>query len=684
MKTHQTMRILLAVAVMGMAGLADAAEYDDLLQTLQSDISRGLPAVDPRKKAALETARQSVEKASAEVAKWQEPLAKVKQAHGLVEHAKGKWIKGAEKGIAQAQAALKQAKTAAERAAAEQELAKWQANKADGQKALREREAAWKKARADAADAERAMQVADAALAKARDEERRAADALLADLNRFLSDEKLDAKLVAGVVLTEATPRGLTSFAGQGAAQEALVKGLLADPSLMKEMLVAGGAKRGQYGRAMEIYDAIQQASERAREGVLQRLALATALEHAVPIPQSNAREATGAPTTVDPVKRYRHYEKAYLDGELDPAFKDLTTWELRMVVNSDAPDEILAWGREMLRTYRPDHISNPNYGWRYVSLVKTDVRYGSQDVKNDLPSLHQYQNIPKNGGVCGRRAFFGRFILRAFGIPVWGVTQHAHAALSHWTPNGWVVNLGAGFPASWWDKDDVPRSGSDFLLETQARARGPEYLKVLRAQWISRLLGEPAYNDRKKVAGGFWSRVGHYQMLALASQAAALGPLGQELAEANISPEEQVASHEPVLLTGQPAARSKSNELIIPAAAHTTSSGRAATMKSYDGGAQIHCGGGFQARYVVDAPQAGKYALTARVATLQDGQTFVFVVDNGQEPVEVAVPHTIGLWQLTPPVEVVLTRGPNTLQFAVADGSRGVTIKDFTLTPVP
>ena len=68
--------------------------------------------------------------------------------------------------------------------------------------------------------------------------------------------------------------------------------------------------------------------------------------------------------------------------------------------------------------------------------------------MKYDLPSLHQYQNIIKNGGVCGRRAFFGRFILRSFGIPTWGVTQHAHAALSHWTPKGWVVNLGAGFRA--------------------------------------------------------------------------------------------------------------------------------------------------------------------------------------------------------------------------------------------
>ena len=64
-------------------------------------------------------------------------------------------------------------------------------------------------------------------------------------------------------------------------------------------------------------------------------------------------------------MKRYLHYEKAFLAGELDPAFKNLTAWEYRMVVDCDEPDEMLAWGREMLRNYRPDHTTNPNYGWR-------------------------------------------------------------------------------------------------------------------------------------------------------------------------------------------------------------------------------------------------------------------------------------------------------------------------------
>lgn len=119
-----------------------------------------------------------------------------------------------------------------------------------------------------------------------------------------------------------------------------------------------------------------------------------------MPIEQSNPEDQPNAPAIVDPVKRYLHYEKASLAGELDPAFKDFTAWKYRMVINCDAPDETLAWGREMLRNYRPDDIRTPNRGWCYSILVKSDVLYGSGDVSKDLPSLHKYQNIVMNGGV--------------------------------------------------------------------------------------------------------------------------------------------------------------------------------------------------------------------------------------------------------------------------------------------
>jgi len=645
-------------------------------RALQAEIGKALPKVDERQKASLQKAREAAKAAEAEANAAQAALGKISTAKALVDHARGKWIGGAEKNIAQAEAALKKATTEAEREAAKKELAKWQANKEDGIKALKERQEALDKAKIDEPKMTKANQAAQAALAQARTNEFSAAKALLTAMESFLSSDKLDAHLMRCAILVNATPHGLAEFAQQGNEQAALVERLLADTALMKQMLEAGGARDGQYGQAMKNYSDIQKASQHAGKGILQRLALATSVELAAPLER-------GSENTIDPVHRYLNFEKAYLDGELDPAFKNFSVWEYRMIVQCDAPDAILAWGREMLRNYRPDHIYNPDYGWRYSATVRTEVRYGSQDEKYDLPSLHNYQNIIKDGGLCGRRASFGRFILRCFGIPTWGVTQQGHAALSHWTPKGWVVNLGAAFKHNWWDKDEAPRSGADFLLETQARAHAQDYLKVLRAQWISAVLGEQAYNDRKHVDGGFWSGMAHYQMVAIASKAVELGPLGQELAEANESKEKEKFEQAKLAEADRKVVVGRDGAITIPAVVHSKPSGHFMSMKNFSGGMQLHCTGGFKAEYAFEAPRAGKYALAARVVTVQEGQKFLLTANDAKAPVEIAVPYTIGKWQQTQPVEISLVNGKNVLHFTLQDGSRGVTIKEFTLTPV-
>ena len=211
----------------------------------------------------------------------------------------------------------------------------------------------------DKAEAAKAGASAKEALARALANAQAPAQAVLAQLNPFLTSDKLDAQLVKLVVLAEATPRGLAEFAQQGNEQKALVEKLLADADLMKQMVVAGGANGGKYGQAMQIFTAIQKASPPAKDDILQRFALGTSLEHAVPVGQRNPDAMTDAPTTVDPVKRYLHFEKAFLAGELDPGFKELSTWDCRFIGNGDEPDEMLAWGREMLRNYHPDHIQS-------------------------------------------------------------------------------------------------------------------------------------------------------------------------------------------------------------------------------------------------------------------------------------------------------------------------------------
>ncbi len=659
-------------------GIQHQERFTNLLETVKSEVESALPPVDPGLQAALDVAHEAVTVAIEEANEAQKNLAKINNARGLVGHAKNKWIREADRGIARAKEALEKAATDGERDAAKKDLEKWTKNREEGVQALKERQALLDEALKNEDKYKRENDAAQAALAEAREAESAASKKLLESLSSVLASDSMDATLAKGTVLISAGPERLARFAQSGSDHAALLDQLLGDAELMEEMLVAGGAAFGEWGNAAKIFHAIQQASPRASEGLFRRLSIATSVAHARPIRQSKPKEPEDAPTVdVDPVQRYLHYEKAFLDGELDPAFEHLTAWEMRHVVNSAAPNEILQWGRTMLRNYRPDHIYNPNYGWRYVSSVRSEVPYGSQNVKYDDPTLHQFQNIVMNGGVCGRRAFFGRFILRAFGIPTWGVTQRAHAAVGHWTPKGWVVVLGAGFGSSWWDRDETPMSGNHFLLETQARNHTEDYQKVLRAQWISRILGEQAYNDRRKVAGGFWSRVGLYQQRILASTAETLGPLGQELAEAN-EREQQVRSE--AVAAADKEVRAENGRIIIPAVAHSKSSGKAAAMKSFGDGMQLHMLGGFKAEYVVDVPQDGKYQIHGKIATLQKGQQLVISANGDSQTQQIDVPYTIGMWEQTPPVTLDLKAGENTIHIELKAGSRGVTVKDFVL----
>jgi len=525
------------------------------------------------------------------------------------------------------------------------------------------------------------------ALARAKKNAEPLAEAMLAHLEKFLASDKLDAKLAKYMVLAKPTPRGVAEFAQQGKEQEALIETLLADADLMKQMVIADGAKGGKYGRAMKIYTDIQKASAKAKDGTLQRLALGVSLEHAVPIAQSNPKNQTDAPAVVDPVKRYLHYEKAFLDGELDPGFEDLTAWEYRLVVFGHEPDETLAWGREMLRNYRPDHISTSDYRWRYVKAVKTDVRYGSQDNKYDKPELQFFQNILMNGGVCGRRAFFGRFILRAFGIPTTARPQRGHAALAHWTPDGWVVCLGATWTWGW------TRFGQDldFLAHTQARENEQIFVEALRAQWTGTVLGEKKAFGFRAGASGFWNGVALYRQRAIIEEAkaVALAAVGEDIGEANESKKKDVVEAATLTEADRKIVVGAGGVITIPAVACSkpaNSTAKIIFMKSYLGGMQLHysrLGKPEEFEYTFDAPAAGNYALTARVVTPSWKQHLLVAVNGAETPTDIALPFTVGMWDKTQPVEVTLVKGRNVLRFSRNEPVKGLTIKDFTLKPL-
>ncbi|MBI1375236.1 MAG: hypothetical protein GC159_21165 [Phycisphaera sp.] len=671
------------------AGQKLEARYAEMLKALKAEITAALPDVNDRAKAAYIKAIKDEDAAKKALDEAQKKLGAVGGAKGLIGHAKNYWIPKADKGIAAAKAKLSKAKTDAERDAAQKELDKWQLDREAGVKALAERTAAYEKAQQDEPKFKKDVEQAKKALADAKADMAAAMTAL--NIGPLTTSDRLDAKLARFVVLNEATPNGLAAFAEKGPEQQKLIDRMLADDALLLQMVVADGAADGHYARAMEIYDQIQRTSAKAKDGVLQRLALAIALEHATPIAQENPKAATDAPKNVDPIERYKHYEAAYANGELDPYFKDQTVWNLRFVVDGNEPNETLAWGREMLRNYRPDHIVTKDDRWRYVASVRTEIRYGSEENKYDKPELQSYQNILMNGGVCGRRAFFGRFILRAFGVPTIAHPQKGHAALSHWTPDGWVICLGANWGNGY--TKTLYKNDFDFVATTQARALGDRFMQVKRAQWIGDVVGEKrCYGFNEKTPPAFWNGVALNIQRQLIEQAGSktLDAVGEELGEANEGKIEYPFESPEVTEADRKISVDGKGVITIPAAATsnpTKSTRDVHFIDSVLGGKQLLGGANAEFEYTFDAPADGSYALTMNVVTPSWKQCMNLTVNGDKQPTRIELPHTVGLWQTTEPVTVKLTKGKNVLKFTRKGvkhevAVKGFSIKEFTLTP--
>ena len=533
-----------------------------------------------------------------------------------------------------------------------------------------------------------------------------AARTVIADSAPVLSDESLDGKLMRIAILRHGTPEGLAEFGQQGEQEKKLLDRLLADEVLMKQMLMAGGANGGEYGEAMQVYTAILDASEGAREpGVLQNLALGTALHQ----PWLSGKERGSVNGTVftdnenpdGQVARHLHYEKAFLAGELDPAFGNFNAWECRFITNDPYTNEELTWVRQMLRNFRPDHITNVNHSWRYVGLVKSDLPYCSTTHDESLGTSQQ--QALALGGVCGRRAFFGRFITRAFGVPARRSTQTGHAAMNFWTPNGWVVRLGAWWSMNWCG----PQGGLDFYLDSQAREFPEQYMRVVRAQWIGDALGEEDVNLRHYGrGGGFWNGLAFYQKRVMVEDAnkeqaaadAELASLTEDEARLLGESDKILGDSEGGEIKGGEIEISNEDKNIVvaengtitvPAVACTSpknNNDKVKFLRSWDQGMQIH----YQRlgerpeilRYSIEAPKAGKYEVSTLVTTVSTGMNAIFRI-NRRELVDVKLPYSKGMWTQSEPQVINLREGRNSIMVTFRAPNRGVSIKQFELKPV-
>ena len=504
-----------------------------------------------------------------------------------------------------------------------------------------------------------------------------------------------DSNLLQYTLIANATPGALAAWCDKGGETSTRqLLHLFLTPALLRKFFQATDSGWGLHcGRAIQIWTELTQLAKMSGGGgphdddldreVAARLALAVALEFCGPELDSHAVEHN----PLDPVARFHHYQRAYQEEELDPAFASFTVWELRMAINSDATEDELQWGRTCLRNFRPD-IAAPDYDphWRYSFLVRTDVDYKQPDW---YKSHRSYDQILSGGGECGPRAWFGRFMCKSFGIPTWGVRQPGHAALSRWTPTGWVTNLGAGFAVSDWDG----RCGNDFELETQARratkGSDAEYRRlVLRLELLARFRGESGQSVRSRCqpdAGNPWFALSLLQrkLLAVAPPDPPSPPRhvvvrGEQLVRSLYVAVSSVIASAPS--TPSNVLPHQDGSIVVPASAATidkSNAGKASILDSWGGGHQLLLSHDSEARFSVDLPSppstlaaasTQSYHLTMLVCTVHRlAQPLLVTIDQANDSnddssspsppvtIEIALPYTLGAWKETEPVNVEL-----------------------------
>jgi hypothetical protein len=340
------------------------------------------------------------------------------------------------------------------------------------------------------------------------------------------------------------------------------------------------------------------------------------------------------------------------------------------------------------------------------VDVTDHEIAYGSGGLVNDLPDKHFMQNILANGGICGRRGFFTRFILQSFGVPSTERVEPGHSTITLWHPSDWQTRLGGNWGKS--NRGFYSKMGGgggnygadvNFLASSQARENETAYLKVKRAQWIGSVVGEfwkpglitwsgktkgPAPLKPGEVAKpSTWSDIALHEQRRIISQL-----------------QSSKTKYTPAVAKANPSATGKasvdsSGVITIPSAACSSPTqskrvlykGRQADLVVFlnnkEGETVLHMSryakAGDTFEYTFDAPKAGKYQLVIDIATPKPNQK-LFATANGGSPVEMALPYTIGLWGKTEPVEVELKAGSNVLKIS---GPARATIDQFTLAPM-
>ncbi len=477
----------------------------------------------------------------------------------------------------------------------------------------------------------------------------------------------------------------LAAFAKSDAAHPEFLRWVFKDSEMLEGFLQATGPTpipdRDANGfsvspAVMDIWFKIVKADPEAKQGIYQKLAMATAIAP----PGTGARGAGQPATPADPLDRYLHFKNAHKNKELFASFDDLTVWEYTKVVQSGASDADLAWAREMINTWRPD------------LRIKEQVVESTREVwrrNSPIDFAGTYKNVLAGGGKCGPRSSWAVMICQAFGIPAVGVGQSAHACVAarsaypEMQPQPglrWKVHQGMGWQVSRLDGTNGPT----FLEAIAEREHRGDFTRIEHLRWVASALAAKERADAVR---------------AVAAKIRGSLPPSVPAAPSAPQPDPNVEGVAKTTAAGTatPPAVPEEPFKEVPGTIHIEAEtfvdsfaepafpaeqkGCVYVLDCHTGGKQLN----FQKNmnrtwvdYKVDVPAAGTYAVTARVAVVNFDQ----VLDLGIGETKLAtikLANSFGKWATTEPVDVKLEKGPQTLRVS-APMQRGVAIRWFEL----
>ena len=503
----------------------------------------------------------------------------------------------------------------------------------------------------------------------------------------------MEDELVKAAIIAQATPEALAKFAANfertGARNQRIIKKLLNDPELMKEMLLNGGAAQYEYAEAMRIYVEClgENYDEEGQQDkffpVNKKIALACALELC-----TGVKHFDTANVTIDPVARYKHFEEAHKNGELDPTFPHFSVWEMRQIVNCDAPNDQMEWCRNMVMLYCPHVTCITDPKMTYTYILQTDVR---QRPPKWTGSPRTYPMVLSGGGNESVNSWFGRFILQSFGLPVWGTKYRRKEGFTRWTPQGWECMNGADWETATWNG----KAGKDFKMELESRNKAPpnEYFKKLvYLQCLADVIDPGNTMDIPKEERDVYHPERFWRSMSLVSLELLFQTesevkrtferKGESLVETKV--EKYLKMYEADAPDKENKYDEDSGKITLYGSRHNgVAEGNVLTMASFKGGQQLNFVADGNVEYDIpeEAPEK-TYKLVMEVNTVSNNKTPMTLVNlaDDDKRIEIKLPYTLGMWKKTDPIEIT-AKGGDVLRFSRPKNALGVAIKKITLS---